>query len=396
MARSRNWMFTINNPSDDDEPSAWPGIKYLIYQAEQAKTRHYQGYVMFDKEQRISALKKLNARAHWEPRAGTHEQAVAYCSKLDTRVDGPWIIGEPPRQGKRTDLDEIKSKLDAGVSLKEISQDHFKAYLQYGKAFSSYVQLQIEDRTIKPTVVVHYGPPGVGKSTAVQRFIGSDSSYRKDPNHNWWEGYENQKHTVLDEFAGCIPFCLLKLLLDQFPVQVEVKNGHRKFTSEFVHIISNDLPEDWYDSRHNFSALHRRIDFMLEYSAIGVEPTLVFDHRTSPPTCSTLHCPARDLYLHLHPDEDIQEASLLSRQSPGGTIRDVPRGTFRILSPHRVFTSSQEEEFATNNDPNPYSDRNYLHPPETSEYDSHPEKRPWNQLKQKKKPSATSKKARRA
>lgn len=82
-------MFTINNPTDEDDPKTWKGVKYCVWQKERgvggaadgaastadAGTVHLQGYVMFNSNRRLNGLKKINARAHWERRMGTHAQA---------------------------------------------------------------------------------------------------------------------------------------------------------------------------------------------------------------------------------------------------------------------------------------------------------------------------------
>lgn len=34
----RSWTFTINNPTDDDDPAKWNDIQYMIYQKEVSKT----------------------------------------------------------------------------------------------------------------------------------------------------------------------------------------------------------------------------------------------------------------------------------------------------------------------------------------------------------------------
>jgi len=89
-------MFTINNPKKQN-PLLWPGVKFLVYQKEQGDkgTPHLQGYVQFEKPKRLSGCKKVDPTAHWEARMGTHEEAVNYCTKKDTRIGSPIRRGVP-------------------------------------------------------------------------------------------------------------------------------------------------------------------------------------------------------------------------------------------------------------------------------------------------------------
>lgn len=71
-------------------------------------TKHYQGCVHFQNAINISSVRTIfGGRAHWEFQkqpGGSNkrkvseydERAFAYCSKSDTRIDGPWYIGPPP------------------------------------------------------------------------------------------------------------------------------------------------------------------------------------------------------------------------------------------------------------------------------------------------------------
>lgn len=79
---AKRWCFTLNNPLEDEHLDE--GVfDYAIIGEETGSegTRHFQGFVIFKKAQRLSSLKKLLARAHWEKCQGTVEQNVAYCKK---------------------------------------------------------------------------------------------------------------------------------------------------------------------------------------------------------------------------------------------------------------------------------------------------------------------------
>lgn len=121
----------MNNPVQSID---WPldRVSYAVYQKEKGDngTEHYQGYVEFKMIMRLPGLKKLLPTAHWEPRAGTQEQARNYCMKDDTRIEGPWELGELKAQGKRCDLDEAYKLVKEGGA-KRVAQEMPTVYIKF-------------------------------------------------------------------------------------------------------------------------------------------------------------------------------------------------------------------------------------------------------------------------
>ena len=89
VSKSRNWCFTWNNFSEEAH-SRLRNMKftYMVYQEESGAsgTPHLQGYVEFSSPVRLGTLKSLSNNVHWEARRGNREQAVEYCSKVDSRI----------------------------------------------------------------------------------------------------------------------------------------------------------------------------------------------------------------------------------------------------------------------------------------------------------------------
>lgn len=104
--RARNYMFTINFGDGDvttllpEEFPEW--LTYAVWQLEVGDegTPHYQGYLECSGKRSFAQIHSIPGfeRAHLEPRRGTQGQAVAYCTKDDSRVDGPWHHGEAKQQ----------------------------------------------------------------------------------------------------------------------------------------------------------------------------------------------------------------------------------------------------------------------------------------------------------
>ena len=66
MSIGKYWMFTINNPTEEDNPKLWQFVEYMIFQVEKGEegTVHLQGYVCFKKQMRLSACKKVSVRTY--------------------------------------------------------------------------------------------------------------------------------------------------------------------------------------------------------------------------------------------------------------------------------------------------------------------------------------------
>jgi len=272
------WMFTINNPQEEDiPPNVWDDVMYVIWQHEQGEngTEHIQGYVAFNIKKSISWLKaNCDARAHWEGRKGTHEEAKAYCSKEDTRLDGPWTWGSddkiPKKKGERTDLKRVYEKLSTGSTEFDIMTDPdlFPVWARYYRAIERYELLNQPKRNWITFTQVYWGTSGCGKTRRAHYeaslkddgSVGEPYYVLRKPQGSavYWDGYKGEKHIIIDEFYGWIPRTMMQVLCDRYPAIIDTKGGARNFTAKKIWITSNDPPEQWWH-RAGLGAMTRRL-----------------------------------------------------------------------------------------------------------------------------------------
>lgn len=157
--RSRNWVFTLNNPAST-EPE-WPvSVKAATWQLECGSngTRHLQGYIEMYNPTGLSGMKKIACikGAHFEPRRGTREQAIAYANKEDTRVDGPWSYGvfEEQSPGRRSDLDEFCKAAEEGMK----ESDAIFSFPSIVAKFPRFVASFYEALRVRQLPVVEFTP----------------------------------------------------------------------------------------------------------------------------------------------------------------------------------------------------------------------------------------------
>lgn len=264
---TRGWVFTLNNPEDHDVPRRWAPCQYAVWQLEQGAngTPHLQGYVYLKKRSRLSALKAMCKHAHWEPRKGTHEQAKEYSTKDETRVAGPWEIGEGPNPGKRNDLAKVQQAIEAGATMTELFKDHFGTAVRYTRGLTTAVQLLGTRKREGPVdVVTYYGPSGTGKTRRAAYEAGADAYWLCPPNSHggaiWWDGYDGQTTVVIDEYEGWIEFRAFLRIIDRYQVMVQTKGGNVPLLATRFIITSNKHYDEWHPRQTDTGPLRRRIE----------------------------------------------------------------------------------------------------------------------------------------
>lgn len=281
--RFRSLIFTDYNYTDldgNDYLELWKalGYKYIVVQLEKCPDTsrlHWQGFVQLSKQRTRSKLQSLFSGLHCERRKGSIADAINYCQKEETRVNGPWTDGDLPSQGQRTDLEQVKQLIDTGATELEVAEAHFGPWCRYYKALARYGGLRARPRDKKTYSLVYWGTPGTGKTRAVYDTYGYGAVYdmpRPNGGSFWFDGLIPGKHTVLllDDFYGWLPLHLLLKLMDRYPLKVPIKGGMVEFNCDYLYITSNKHFTEWYDWSklgHNLmEAFKRRLDEHVEFT----------------------------------------------------------------------------------------------------------------------------------
>lgn len=262
MSRVRNWCWTVNNWDDTHVTAVtdMPNVNYTVFGKEvgESGTPHLQGYTEFSKQLRLSACKKLLPTAHWEPRAGTREQAREYCMKDgDVTEIGRWA----QKRGRRTDLEDAMSEVKEGKSELELAESHPATWARNYRALERYRRLVTKKKDWKPVVKVYYGPTGVGKSRQAREEM--PDAY--ELSSEWWDGYDGHADIIIDEFNGWIPLHMLLRILDYGSLNVPIKGGMVPFRGRRIIITSHYHPTEWYSDTSRYPELERRLDEVIHF-----------------------------------------------------------------------------------------------------------------------------------
>lgn len=245
-ARGRAYVFTSYALEFKPETIQ---CQYLIYQTEECPTtkkRHNQGFIYFKNPILLTnVIKKLN-KAHIEPCIDI-QASIKYCSKEETRIEGPFEFGERPAQGKRSDLDSLVEDMKSGKSLIELDEIHRPTIARHLKYYDRLNKILNKPKDfLKPEVYFFWGDTGTGKTRAAIEMLGDKNYYTKNGCGKWWEGYDGEKYLLIDEFKDNLDRDQMLGLLGGWGTRLEYKGGSCYCQPELVIFTSNHDPNKLY------------------------------------------------------------------------------------------------------------------------------------------------------
>lgn len=256
-AQGKNWCFTLNNWTAEEYEAiiAW-SCKYLVVGKETGSngTMHLQGFVSLHVNHRLTAVKRLQSRAHWELARGTSLENFTYCSK-----DGDFVeTGTRPLTREEQRLSQKERWTDVIRAAKEGSAEaeYPREFVQYNSCLTRLFRANVT--TIDSySGLWFFGRPGTGKSrTARDEFPGL---YDKLIN-KWWDGYVDEETVLVDDLGTDHQFMgsFLKRWADHYPFRAEFKGGSKIIRPARIIVTSNyKISEIWTD-RELVAALERR------------------------------------------------------------------------------------------------------------------------------------------
>lgn len=292
-AQSRGWMLTIPATSHTVEQvrsmltTLAPAAVFQREKGGITGYEHYQCYIQLPSPRRWSTMKKMLtdagfADAHFEKQWATGAACYRYCTKEDTRLDGPWVIGNiqmNDKQGERSDIARLKRMItEEGMSYNDVLlADETGNAGRYRNMLRDLQEARIEqqlDSQAWRKVEVNYlsGPSGVGKTRYIFDHYKPSEFYRITDYSHPWDRYKGQPVVVFDEFSGQPSIEEMLDWLDCYTTQLRARYNNRVGLYDTVWVISNlGIEEQYtYKPESQKAAFRRRFGHIYKMLQPGV------------------------------------------------------------------------------------------------------------------------------
>ena len=253
-------------------------FKYCIFQlekGEEEETEHFQGFIIFNGGKRFRTIKSFLPIAHLEKAKGSNVQCREYCSKTDTRIEGPFEFGKFAEERERTDIKEFVELVKAGSTRQELARLHPQLYLKELNKINNLYADNYEDysymcRDIDVTFI--YGSAGAGKSTYVRKQVGDPRTLFgvNTYDNSMFTNYRFQDNLLLDEFTDKLDPQHFNRMLDIWPYEMRGLGVLRFAAFHHVYIVSNYSWKELYKTLQQtdirlYKALNRRIHKIIHF-----------------------------------------------------------------------------------------------------------------------------------
>lgn len=210
---AKTWIFVLNNPTDHDVElvKSWEvNTKRFVVSKEvgESGTPHLQAAVTWATAKRLTALKKLHSRVHWE-KAVAREDAFLYPKKEGSLILVDSCSGS---QGKRSDLAEAISALKEGKSVHEVWHLYPTTMVRYHRGIEaaavhlapkrvktgwdlSTFRIRIPTEDLGKKSLICHGKPGIGKTELAKSVL---------PGALWVTHMDDLGNFVAGEHTGII------------------------------------------------------------------------------------------------------------------------------------------------------------------------------------------------
>lgn len=241
--KSQNFCLTVFDTTVDQFKSIIDPITiHAVYQLEKCPTTgrlHIQAYIKTIEKYNFTELKLLLPESTHVEATKSPKAAIKYCSKPESRVDGPFTKGISTKESKYNLLRERVRARD----LQTIVNDDYGLYLRHRRAILDEIAMQNTPQAFDHTRGIWlWGKSGTGKT----QFVNNFKPFWK-PLNKWWDGYDAQRYCLFDDIDADIwkwAVNYIKLWTDHYPVRGEIKGGFIHLVYEWFIITSNISLDD--------------------------------------------------------------------------------------------------------------------------------------------------------
>lgn len=238
---------------------------YQLERCPNTNKEHVQAYIKTTNPIALSELKSiLGNNCHIETTRNP-AAAIKYCTKENTRVEGPWLHNITI---KKHDIEEIKEICKKG-DIMSLREKHFGFFIRYRRSLVEECLLFSKFKAQSTTKGIWlWGPSGCGKTKFVYDL---GNVYFKNPN-KWWDGYLDQDVVCGDDWDDKIwswGLHYIKNWTDCYPVRGETKGGTISLNFKYFIVTSNvnlelairDIPIDHKEAiRRRFKEFYANLD----------------------------------------------------------------------------------------------------------------------------------------